>query len=70
MIGQPVSSSNLASVDYSLWSGTLTIEFRNGSVYEYRGVPAELHAGLMQAASHGCYFSANIRNRYPYRRLR
>jgi hypothetical protein len=57
-------------VDYSLWSGTLTIEFRNGSIYEYRGVPAELHAGLMQAALHGCYFSANIRNRYPYRRIR
>lgn len=69
MIGQPVNSSNLCSVDYAWWSGTLTIEFRNGGIYEFYGVPQELHAGLMGASSHGSYFARHIRNRFRYRRL-
>ena len=33
-----VQSSDLAAVDYD-WSGTLTIAFHSGSVYEYYHVP-------------------------------
>lgn len=63
-----VQSSNLAAVDY--WGSTLTIAFHSGGVYEYYGVPYPIYAGLMEAASHGRYFHAQIKNRFRYRRVR
>jgi hypothetical protein len=63
-----VQSSNLSSVDYD-WSGTLTIAFHSGSVYEYYHVPPSEYNGLMSASSHGEYFHAHIKNRYAYRRI-
>jgi hypothetical protein len=63
-----VQSSNLSSVDYD-WSGTLTIAFHSGSVYEYYHVPPSEYNGLMSASSHGEYFHAYIKNRYDYRRI-
>lgn len=64
MLRVPVSSSNIASIGYDSSSQTLEIEFLDGSVYQYFGVPASEHDNLMSAASHGSYFSARIRNRY------
>lgn len=63
-----VQSSNLAAIDYD-WSGTLTIAFHSGGVYEYYQVPPSEYHGLMNAGSHGRYFHAHIKNRYPYRRI-
>jgi hypothetical protein len=69
MIGQSVDSSNLASVDYEEWSATLTVEFRNDTVYKYYGVPPGVYAGLMRATSHGGFLAAHIENRFRYRRI-
>ena len=55
---QPVSSSNLASVGYEEASATLEVEFVDGGIYQYFGVPSEVHAGLMAAGSHGTYFGS------------
>ncbi len=60
----PVSSSNLAAVGYDAASQILEVEFHNGSVYSYHGVPAAVYQALMSAASHGSYFSAFIRDSY------
>lgn len=65
---QSVSSSTLASVGYEPSSETLEIEFTNGSVYRYFNVPPFEHEQLMSATSHGVYFNANIKNRYPFER--
>lgn len=69
MMRQPVSSSNLRSVGYDPTTRTLEIEFNSGAAYQYDGVPATVHAGLMGASSHGSYFHQNIKGRYPYRRV-
>ncbi|MDQ6766011.1 MAG: KTSC domain-containing protein [Verrucomicrobiota bacterium] len=69
MLRQSVSSSNLASVGYDALTHTLEIEFLNGSVYQYSGVPSTVFQGLMGAASHGTYFNAYIKNVYSYRRI-
>lgn len=69
MIRQPVSSSNLRSVGYDPTTRALEIEFNSGAIYRYDGVPANVHAGLMSASSHGSYFHENIKGRYPYRRI-
>jgi hypothetical protein len=63
-----VQSSNLAAIDYD-WSGTLTIAFHSGSVYEYYHVPPSEYADLMNASSHGRYFHAHIKNRYSCRKI-
>lgn len=64
---KPVVSSNLASVGYEY--ETLYIKFHSGGLYMYSGVPYSIYSGLMSAASHGKYFYAHIKNRYPYRRI-
>jgi len=58
----PVQSSNLASVGYDISTSVLEIEFRNGNVYQYYGVPAQVYEELMNAGSKGSYFHRNIRN--------
>lgn len=65
-----VQSTNLASVGYDPATATLEIEFRSGGVYQYNGVPKEVHAGLLNATSKGSYFHRNIRTAsYPYKRV-
>jgi len=63
-----IQSSDLAGVDYS-WSGTLTIAFHSGGVYEYYGVAYSEYAALMNASSHGKYFHAHIKGRYSYQKI-
>jgi hypothetical protein len=68
---EKVSSSNLDYVAYVPGIGRLWVWFRRKpgtnpkySVYAYDHVPQSAYDGLMNAASHGAYFSANIKNRY------
>lgn len=57
----PVSSSNLASVGYDANNAVLEVEFNHGGVYQYSGVPEEIHQGLMTAGSHGSYFDQFVK---------
>lgn len=66
----PVHSSNIRSVGYDLASQTLEVEFHNGGLYQYYGVPETIYQGFMQAASKGSFFNNHIKDRYRYRRLR
>ena len=70
MLRQPVNSSNLQAVGYDAASGILESEFKNGSIYQYTGVPGSVYQGLMTAPSHGKYHARYIRNRYPYTKIR
>ncbi len=67
---QKVESSMLREVGYDPETRTLEVEFTSGGVYEYYDVPPEVYDGLLRAESYGQYFQANIRDTYPYRRLR
>jgi hypothetical protein len=64
MVRKAVSSSNIASIGYDEKNQILEIEFNRGGIYQYVGVPSSVHKALMNADSHGKYFSANIRNDY------
>ncbi len=61
----PVSSSNVASIGYDDSSQTLEVEFNNNSIYQYFGVPAQIHDELMNAGSKGQYLNNNIKKSYP-----
>ena len=67
----PVDSSQIAAVGYDVATGELIIRFHSSAggcdpVYSYDGVPLELAAGLLAAASPGSYFHRHIR-RGPFR---
>ncbi len=65
-----VSSSNLAAVGYDHDSATLRIEFLNGGIYDYSGVPSDVHEALMSAGSKGQFFDQNIKKGgYPFSKL-
>lgn len=70
MTRTPVSSSNIASIGYDSRTQTLEVEFNNGSVYQYHGVPAGIYQGLMGAPSHGEYLDAYVKKGgYAYTRI-
>jgi hypothetical protein len=67
---QPVTSRMLASMGYDEASATLEVEFMEGGVYQYFGVPSQVHAGLMAADSHGAYFDAHVKKAgYEYAKI-
>jgi hypothetical protein len=65
-----VRSSNIRSVGYDGQTLTLEVEFHNGTLYQYSGVPAAVHVGLLSAPSKGTYFHDHIRDRFPCRQVR
>jgi hypothetical protein len=64
-----VSSSNIRSVGYDKPRQVMVVTFHNGTTYEYANVSAEAHAALMSAGSVGGYFAANIRGKYPTKKV-
>jgi hypothetical protein len=56
-------------VGYDESTGTLAIEFRNGSVYEYFDVPRAVYHALLKSTSIGRYVNTNIRDNYRYVQL-
>ena len=64
-----LDSSTLSSADYDPWSGTLTIVFHGGRIYQYYHVPHSEYSGLVNARSHGKYFHEHIKHRYDYERV-
>jgi hypothetical protein len=69
MVRADVTSSELRSVGYSEDDRVLEVEFRSGGIYQYFGVAAELHKGLLSAASVGRFFNEWIREKHFYQRI-
>lgn len=66
-----VRSSNLRSVGYDPETGTLEVEFLDGGIHQYSGVPESRYEGLMGAYSKGRYFNTFIKKGvYRNRRIR
>ena len=56
-----VQSSSISSVGYDRDSSTLEVEFLNGSVYQYFGVPESIFNGLMSAPSKGTFLNQFVK---------
>ena len=65
---QAVESTSIASIGYRADGGALEIEFSNGAVYRYSGVPSEVFEQMMVAESKGQYLHRHIRGCYDYER--
>jgi hypothetical protein len=64
-----VNSSNVAAVGYDEVGQIAYVEFLNGSLYMYKGVPVHEYENLRTASSVGSYLNRNFKNVYPYERI-
>lgn len=67
-----VESSNLLGFDYNKTTLTLTVHFKNGSVYDYQKVEPPTLINVLFADSVGSEFNRLIKaqpDRYPYMRV-
>lgn len=64
------SSSLIKKYDYDPAKQLLQIEFKNGSIYNYQDVPADIAQGLEQETSQGQYFNEYIRGKFAYDQVR
>ena len=62
----PVESSMINAVGYDEQARQLEVEFRNGQVYRFSNVPADIHSQMMSAPSVGKYFGTNVRGKFSY----
>ena len=65
-----VSSSNVAALGYDPVAEVVYVEFNNGTMYTYSGVPEHMYHALDNATSIGSYLLHNVKNVYPYQRIR
>lgn len=65
----PVTSSNVAAIDYSDDTETLMVKFLDGSVYHYFHVPKSHYRGLLNAGSVGGYLARHIKGAYRYQKI-
>lgn len=70
MLRASVVSSNLRSVGYDRAAAILEVEFHNGGIYHYFGVPERIYQGLMDAGSKGSYLATSVKGVYRYQRVR
>lgn len=65
-----VSSSNIRSIGYDVQDETLEVEFGNGGIYQYFGVPQKIYERFMDALSKGRFFSTRIRDKFSTKKIR
>ena len=63
-----VNSSNLCCIAYDQPNMTLTIQFRDGSTYDYFNVPRFVFDELLNAPSKGRYLHQHIKERFHCQR--
>ena len=64
-----VPSTNIASVGYDDKTETLEVEFLNGTIYQYYGVPKNLYEQLMKESSKGRFLNTYVKNAFAYSRV-
>ena len=65
-----VESSALVRVAYDKQRAILQVEFCDGAVYQYLGVPLRIYQDLLRVDSKGAYFNRHIRGPFPFVILR
>ena len=65
-----VRSRDIAIIGYDATQSILEVVFRRGGVYHYTGVPEEICRAFLNATSQGTYFEREIKNRFPYQKIR
>jgi hypothetical protein len=61
-------SSNVSGFGYDETSQTLTVEFKNGSRYDYFDVPVPVYESMKNASSKGTFLAQEIKGNFRYAR--
>jgi hypothetical protein len=61
-----LESSSLSTVAYHPQRAILQVEFHDGTIYHYLGVPVHTYRDLLQADSKGAYFNLRIRSLFAH----
>jgi len=64
-----VKSSNLKFASYQTEDKTLSVTFKNETIYEYYDVPWEVFTKLRMSESQGKFFNANISRAYKFKKV-
>lgn len=64
-----VSSSNLRAYRYDKTAMALDVQFKNGAVYRYNGVPMSTVKQLDNADSVGSVFANQVKSSFDYEKL-
>lgn len=59
-----VQSTNVGKIGYNPDAKVMTVEYKNGFVYSYDGVPQEIYNAAKESESIGSYISRNVKGRY------
>lgn len=70
MVNQMVLSTEIEWIGYEHKRNMLQVEFIAGGIYQYEGVPESIYQSFLNAPSHGQYFEAQIKAKYPTRRVK
>lgn len=65
-----VKSSNVRRIMYDRGQQRLLVEFKNGSVYQYNGVPKRIAKDMFTASSLGRYVHYRLKGKYAYSKLK
>lgn len=69
-ISVDISSSNITSASYDTTSKDLLVIFKNGSIYEYKNFPWAQFTKFRMSESQGKFFTTEIKNNYPYKKIK
>jgi len=64
-----LKSSNIKSADHDHLSGTMTVNFRDGSSYRYLNVPRDVWLEFSKHPSPGKYFRSSIRGIFQHKKV-
>lgn len=62
-----VDSGHLKDVEWE--EGVLTIQFRDGSVYQYADVPIGIYEELVGAGSKSHFFRENVKGKFEHTKV-
>jgi hypothetical protein len=68
--GRFLASSVIKAVEYDDDTRELDITFPGGKTYRYFHVPADIHAGLLDAESLGKFFNKEIKDVYRHEEVK
>ena len=65
----PTDSTNVKAIRYVRSSESLFILFKQGAIYRYGNVPANIYHAMLKAESIGSFFHHNVRMSYEYENI-
>ncbi len=65
MLRRVIESSSIVSVGYDADTEAMEVQFRQGEVYAFSGVPRETYEALVTADSPGDFFNSHVRDAFP-----